>query len=211
MGNWDLIKRTPPIPSAEEGLLCKQTNKQTNLQENNRKLYQAHTRYARKNRWHNHKTRSWYTWIPTLKTSTPVKPTEYINKSITREEIMNYQPDWVRQSQKSLSWLPKQKVTSGTSSMVLEPRSGASSLKKQGNLHRWLKKRHLSSYCRHILTFPAHLNFVSRFKFKWDFFWQCFNTKVKNKTSQKGHHTLCRPAYEVQMCWKCQNMSAIAL
>ena len=27
--------------------------------------------------------------------STAVKPTEYINKSITREEILNYQPDWV--------------------------------------------------------------------------------------------------------------------
>ena len=30
VGNWDLIKRTPPTPSFEEGLLRK-TNKQTNL------------------------------------------------------------------------------------------------------------------------------------------------------------------------------------
>ena len=28
VGNWDLIKKTPPIPSFEEGLLSKQTNKQ---------------------------------------------------------------------------------------------------------------------------------------------------------------------------------------
>ena len=36
--------------------------------------------------------------------------------------------------------------------MVLELSLGASSPKKQGHLHR----------CRHTLTFPAHLNFVSR-------------------------------------------------
>ena len=29
VGNWDLIKRTPPTPSLREGLLFKQTNKQS--------------------------------------------------------------------------------------------------------------------------------------------------------------------------------------
>ena len=50
-------------------------------------------------------------------------------------------------------------ISRSTSSMVLDPSSGASSLKKQGNLHRWLKN---VRYCRHIRTFSAHWNFVSR-------------------------------------------------
>ena len=46
--------------------------------------------------------------------------------------------------------------------MLLEPSSGASILKKQAHLHRWLKKRQISRYCRHILTFPVLLNFIMR-------------------------------------------------
>ena len=44
--------------------------------------------------------------------------------------------------------------------MVLEHSLVASSPKKQGNkcLHSWLKKSQISSYCRHVLTFSAHLN-----------------------------------------------------
>ena len=53
-------------------------------------------------------------------------------------------------------------ISRSSSSMVLEPRSGASSLKKQVNLHRWLKKRKISSYGRHIWTCSTHWNFVSR-------------------------------------------------
>ena len=50
-------------------------------------------------------------------------------------------------------------ISRSTSSIVLEPNSGASSLKKQGNLHRCLNN---VSFCRHIWTFSAHWNFVSR-------------------------------------------------
>ena len=44
---------------------------------------------------------------------------------------------------------------------LLELSSGASSLKKQGT-GTVGSKRHISRDCRHILTFPAHLNFISR-------------------------------------------------
>ena len=48
------------------------------------------------------------------------------------------------------------------SSMVLEPSSGVMQHKETGTSSLLVKKRQISSYCRHILTFPAHLNFISR-------------------------------------------------
>ena len=52
-------------------------------------------------------------------------------------------------------------ISRSKSSIVLEHSSGASSLKKQENLHCWFKKRQISSYCRHIWIFSAHLSFRS--------------------------------------------------
>ena len=47
-------------------------------------------------------------------------------------------------------------VSRSTSSMVLELSSGASSTKKQGHLHRWLKKRQISSYFDISSTLDLH-------------------------------------------------------